>query len=104
MVATLGKGAPAYATVKRWEAEFNARWVPKLPTVDQKHTRQNISRANLKIFEADPNKFLLSFVPIDETQNPNNSLKNGSVLAHPAKEGKDCSVSCKDCGFGCMGC
>ena len=32
-------------------------------------------------------------------QNPNNSLNNGNTLAHPAKEGKDCSVSLEGVGL-----
>lgn len=134
MVATLGKDAPSYATVKRWVAEFkrgrqsleddprpgrpvnvatpemvnkvhdivmtdrrvteryiasrvgisqervhsiltedlamrklSARWVPRLLTVDQKHTRRTLSRANLNLFEEDPANFLQRFVTMDET-------------------------------------
>ena len=134
MVATLGKDAPSYATVKRWVAEFkrgresleddprpgrpvtvttpekvskvhdivmhdrrvteryiassvgisqervhsiliedlgmrklSARWVPKLLTVDQKHTRLIMSRANLNLYETDPDNFLARFVTMDET-------------------------------------
>ena len=125
MVATLGKDAPSYATVKRWMAEFkrgrqsleddprpgrpvtvatpemvnkvhdivttdrrvteryiactvgispervhsiltedlemrklSARWVPRLLTVDQKHTRRTLSRTNINLFEEDPANFL----------------------------------------------
>ena len=134
MVATLGKDAPSYATVKRWVVEFkcgrqsleddprpgrpvtvampemvnkvdviittdrrvtqryiaskvgisqervhsiltedlemrklSARWVPRLLTVDQKHTRRTLSRINLNVFEEDPANFLKRFVTMDET-------------------------------------
>ena len=136
MVATLGKDAPLYATVKRWVAEFkrgrqsledgprpgrpvtvampemvnkvhdivmtdrrgteryiastvgisqekervhsiltedlemrklSAHWVPRLLTVDQKHTRRTLSRTNLNLFEEDPANFLKRFVTMDET-------------------------------------
>ena len=134
MVATLGRDAPSYATVKRWVAEFkrgrqsleddshpgrpvtvatqemvnkvhdivmtdrrvteryiastvgisqervhsiliedlemrklSARWVPRLLTVDQKHTRRTLSRTNLNLFEEDPANFLKRFVTMDET-------------------------------------
>ena len=36
-------------------------------TSDQRHTRQNMSRANLNLFETDPDKFLLRFMTMDET-------------------------------------
>ena len=134
MVATLGKDAPAYATVKSWVAEFkssrqslvddphpgrpvtvatpemvnkvydivmtdrrvtgryiastagisqervhsilredlemrklSAHWVPRLLTVDQKHTRCTLSRTNLNLFKEDPANFLKRFVTMDET-------------------------------------
>ena len=47
--------------------KLSALWVPRLLTVDQKHTRQNISNANLNLFETDPDKFLLRFVTVDES-------------------------------------
>ena len=40
--------------------KLSARWVPSLLTVEQRHTRQNMSLANLDLFETDPDKFLLS--------------------------------------------
>ena len=43
-----------------------ARWVTGLLTVDQRHTRQNMSLANMNLFETDPEKFLLSCVTMDE--------------------------------------
>ena len=134
MVATLGKDAPSYATVKRWVAEFkhgrqspeddprpgksvtvatpemvnkvhdivmtdrrvreryiastvgisqermhsiltedlemrklSAHWVPRLLTVDQKHTRRTLSRTNLNLLEEDPANFLKRYVTMDET-------------------------------------
>ena len=130
MVATLGKDAPSYATVKRWVAEFkgsrqsleddprpgrpvtvatpemvnkvhdivmtdrrvteryiastvvishervhpiltedlemrklSARWVPRLTTVDQKHTRCTLSRANLNLFRKILPTFLRDLSP-----------------------------------------
>ena len=75
--------------------KLSARWVPRLLTVDQRHTRQNMSRANLNLFyETDPEKFLLGVWRLMQLgsnisyQNPNNSLNNGMILAHPAKEDK----------------
>ena len=135
MVATLGKGAPSYATVKRWVVEFkrgrqsleddphpgrpvtvatsemvnkvhdivmtdrrvteryiastfgisqervhsiltedlemrklSAHWVPRLLTVDQKHTRCTLSHTNLNFFEEDPANFLKRFVTIVTNQ------------------------------------
>ena len=134
MVATLGKNAPSYATVKRWVAEFkcgrqsleddphpgrpvtvatpemvnkvhdivmtdrrvteryiastvgisqervhsiltedlemrklSARWVPRLLTIDQKHTRRTLSRTNLNVYEENSANFLKRFVTMDET-------------------------------------
>ena len=46
---------------------LSAHSVPRLLTVDQKHTRQNMSLANLNLFETDPDKFLLRCVTMDET-------------------------------------
>ena len=42
-------------------------WVPRLLTVDQKHTRHTLSRTNLNLFEEDPANFLKRFVTMDET-------------------------------------
>ena len=39
----------------------------RLPTVDQRHTRQNMSHVNLNLFETDPEKLLLRYVSMDET-------------------------------------
>ena len=47
--------------------KLSARSVPRLLTVDQKHTRQNLLLANLNLFETDPDKFLLRCVTMDET-------------------------------------
>ena len=44
-----------------------ARWVPRHLTVDQKHTRQNMSYAYLNLLEIYPDKFLLRFVIMEET-------------------------------------
>ena len=43
-----------------------ARWVPRLLTVDQKHTRCTLSRTNLNLLEEDPANFLKRFVTTDE--------------------------------------
>ena len=69
--------------------KLSARWVPRLLTVDQKHTRHTLSRTNLNLFEEDPANFLKRFVTMDETlvhhftPRPNNNLNNGSTQAHP---------------------
>ena len=47
--------------------KLSARWVPRLLTVDQKHTRRTLSRTNLNLFEEDPANFLKRFVTMDET-------------------------------------
>ena len=47
--------------------QLSARWVSRLLTVDQRHTRQNMSLANLNLFEKDPEKFLLRYVMMDGT-------------------------------------
>ena len=44
-----------------------ARWVPRLLTVDRKHTRRTLWRTNLNLFEEDPANFLKGFVTMDET-------------------------------------
>ena len=46
--------------------KLSARWVLRLLTVDQRHTIQNMSLANLNLFETDPEKFLLRCVTMDE--------------------------------------
>ncbi|KAK3103285.1 hypothetical protein FSP39_018190 [Pinctada imbricata] len=47
--------------------KLSVRWVPRLLTVDQKHTRRTSSRANLNLFETDPVNFLQRFVTMVET-------------------------------------
>ena len=44
-----------------------ARGVPRLLTVDQKHTRRTFSCTNLNLFEEDPANFLQRFFTMDET-------------------------------------
>ena len=46
--------------------KLSARWLTRLLTVDQRHTRQNMVLANLNLFETDPNKFLLKCVTMDQ--------------------------------------
>ena len=48
-------------------SKLSVFWIPRLLTVDQRHTRQNVSLANLNFFETDPEKFLLRCVMMDET-------------------------------------
>ena len=48
---------------------LSARWVPRLLTVDQRHTSQNMSFDNLNLFETDSDSFLLRCVTMDETWN-----------------------------------
>ena len=85
--------------------KLSALWVPRLLTVDKKHTRQNMSHANLNLFETAPVRFLLRFVTMDETwvhhftPESKQQLNNGSFLAHPAKEGKLCFDSWKVYGL-----
>ena len=47
--------------------KLSARWVPRLLTVDPKHTRQNMSLANLNFLEIDPDKCLLRCVAMVKT-------------------------------------
>ena len=47
-------------------SKVSARWVPRLLTPDQKHTRLAMSQANLALFEADPASFLERFITQDE--------------------------------------
>ena len=47
--------------------KLSGHWVPRLLTVDQKHTRQNMSLTNLNLFETDPDKFLLRCVTMAKT-------------------------------------
>ena len=69
--------------------KLSTRWVSRLLTVDQKHTRRTLSRTNLNLFEEDPANFLKRFITMDETwahhlpQRPNNNRNNGSTQAHP---------------------
>ena len=79
--------------------KLSARWVPRFLTVDQRHTRQNMSLANLNLFETDPDKFLLRCVTMDETwvQHfiPNYSLNNGITWITPPKKTKSGSTTGK---------
>ena len=45
----------------------SARWVPRLLTVDQKHTRRTLSHTILNLFEEDPANSFKRFVTMDET-------------------------------------
>ena len=47
--------------------KLSACWVPRLLTVDQKHTRRTLSRTNLNLIEEDPAIFVKRFVTMDET-------------------------------------
>ena len=47
--------------------KLSARWVPRLLTVDQKHTRRTLWGTNLNLFEEDPANFLKRFITMDET-------------------------------------
>ena len=47
--------------------KLSARWVTRLLTDDQKHTRLTLLRTNLSLFEEDPANFLKRFVTMDET-------------------------------------
>lgn len=47
-------------------SKVSARWVPRLLTPDQKHTRLVMSQANLVLLEADPDSFLERFLTQDE--------------------------------------
>ena len=47
--------------------KLSAHWVPRLLTVDQKHTRRTLSCTNLNLFEEDLANFLKRFVTMDET-------------------------------------
>ena len=47
--------------------KLTACWIPRFLTVDQRHTRQNMSFANLNLFETNPDKFLLRYVTMGKT-------------------------------------
>ena len=47
-------------------SKVSGRWVPRLLTPDQRHTRLVMSLANLKSFEADPADFIERFITQDE--------------------------------------
>ncbi|KAM3914022.1 histone-lysine N-methyltransferase SETMAR-like [Leptodactylus fuscus] len=47
--------------------KVSARWVPRMLTDEQKKKRVDISRANLKKFQADQENFLSRFVTMDKT-------------------------------------
>ena len=47
--------------------KLSSCWVPRHLTINQMHLRQNMSLANLKLFETDPDKFLLRCVIMDAT-------------------------------------
>ena len=48
-------------------SKVSARWVPRLLTPEQKHTRCTVSKGNLELFEADEDNFLARFITVDET-------------------------------------
>ena len=92
--------------------KLSACWVPRLLTVDQRHTRQNMQLVNLNLFL----RWILKSFCLGvwwwmklgsniSYQNPNNRLNNGITLAHPAKEDKvwfdNWKVYCL-CFFGCL--
>ena len=71
----------------------SVHWVPRLLTVDQKHTRRTLSRTNLNLFEEDPANFLKRFVTMDETW-----------VHHFTPEAKQQSKQWKHPGLGFLGC
>ena len=58
--------------------KLSARWVPRLLTVDQKHTGRTLSRTNLNLFEEDPANLSLwmKHGSIILPQRPNNNRNN----------------------------
>ena len=47
--------------------KVSARWVPKLLGHDQRPMRRNMSRTNLALLDADPERFFKRYVTMDET-------------------------------------
>ena len=47
--------------------KVSARWVPKLLGAEQKRLQYKMSKNNLVIFDADPEKFIRQFMTMDET-------------------------------------
>ena len=47
--------------------KLSARWVPRLPTVDQKRVRMNISNALLAQFGRNKCEFWRRLITVDET-------------------------------------
>ena len=43
-----------HSTGRSGYEKLSTRWVPRLLTIDQNHTRQDMSRANLNLFQAYP--------------------------------------------------
>jgi histone-lysine N-methyltransferase SETMAR len=78
--------------------KLSARWVPRLLTADQKRTRFQMSRENLRLFEADPDNFMRRFVTMDETwghhfdQSPNNSRSGNMRILSSRRRPKLCPL------------
>ena len=47
--------------------KVSAKWVPKFLGPDQRRMRRNMSRTNLALADADPERFVKRFVTMDET-------------------------------------
>jgi hypothetical protein len=47
--------------------KLSARWVPRLPTVDNKRDRMATSKQSCDLFKRNPKEFLRRFVTVDET-------------------------------------
>ena len=70
IASTVGISQERVHSILRKDLEMrkvSASWVPRLLTVDQKHTRRTLSHTNLNLFEEDPANFLKRFVTMDET-------------------------------------
>ena len=68
------------------------RWVPRLLTADQKHTRMKISEQCLEHFNKNETDFVRQFISMDHIthQNPNSSQNSGQkpVVQHQRGQGR----------------
>jgi histone-lysine N-methyltransferase SETMAR len=87
-----------------------ARWVPRLLTADQKHTRMKISEQCLERFNKNKTEFVHRFITMDGTwihhytaeSNSSKTVDRSRVFR--AKEDKVGSISRKGHGIGVLGC
>ena len=83
-------------------SKVSARWVSRLLTPDQKHTRLVVSQANLAVFETDRESFLessfavsspkMSVGSITLKQRPNGYRCSGNTILLPLQRSRRCAV------------